>query len=219
MCTIFYFATDSLYETLSFFGTNPRVKELHSPYLFDIDRLDGLKLLDATWDLFPAIEPKIMNKLDGSWLLDGTEPLEAYNIRRLALLITIDTSPEYEYFKIPKEISKLLAAITVYYIFSVWVNLGLEVGAIETCLDGSFLLDGTRLLTTEIEAVFYNGLTELYRVPVTVSEETFPCLRIITQKRNYTITRCEILRSSELIGEFDLQINTNVYLQYEFIVT
>jgi hypothetical protein len=207
----------AIYETLSFFGTNPRVKELHSPYLFDIDRLDGLKLLDGTWNLFPAIEPKVINKLDGTWLLDGSEPLEAYNIRRLALFITIDTSPDYEYWKIPNEISKLLAGITVYYIFSVWVNLGLEVGAIETVLDGSFLLDGSRLLTTEIEAVFYNGLTELYRVPVVVQPSTVE-LRFVTQKRNYTITRCEILRSGDTIGEFDLQIQTSVYLQYEFII-
>lgn len=206
----------SIYQTLSAFGTNPRVKELHSPYLFDVDRLDGNKLLDGTWNLFPAVEPKVINKLDGSWLLNGEEPLEAYNIRKLALLVQINTDPSYEYWKVPKEISKLLAAITVYYQFFVSIFLGLDFQTIETTLDGSFLLDGSRLLITEIEAKFFNGLTELYSVPVALGPDS---ILVSPLKRNHTITKCEIHRSGEKIAEFPLQIQTSVYLQYQFIIT
>lgn len=206
----------SIYETISVFGTNPRVRELHSPYLFDIDRLDGNQLLDGTWNLFPAIEPRVINPLNGSFLLDGSEPLEAYNIRRLALLVSIETNPDLQFQKLPSEVKKNLAGITVYYRFFVSISTSLNFATIESRLDGSFLLDGTRNLSTDIEAILYNGDTELYRVPV---ELYFDKLVFNTLKRNYTITRLEIERSSEVIVSRELRFDTSVYLQYQLIIT
>ncbi|MCB1176510.1 MAG: hypothetical protein KDK36_02920 [Leptospiraceae bacterium] len=205
----------SIYDTLSVFGTNPRVRELHSPYLFDIDRLDAGKLFDGTWNLFPAIEPAIVSKLNGSWILNGEEPLEAYGIRRLALLISIETDLTYEFQKVPNEIKKLLAAITVYYQFFVNLQKNIDFNFIESKLDGTFLMDGSRLLTTEIEAIIYNGVTELYRVPVELLSD-----KIIfnTLKRNYTITKFEIERSGEVIASQEITFQTSVYLQYQFII-
>lgn len=41
----------AVYETLSQYGENLRVQELHSPYLFDLARLDSAQLLDGSWNI------------------------------------------------------------------------------------------------------------------------------------------------------------------------
>lgn len=187
----------AVYDAMSGFGTSPRVRELHSPYLFTMTRLDGTKTLDGSWNLDPAETPKIMKKLDGSWLLDGSEPLEPYGIRKLALLLSISTDASFQYSKMPAAVERLLAGITVYYQFNVSLELSSDLSG----------------YSSENEAVFFNADTELFRVPAETSEGK---LVFRTPKTSHTVTKLKILSSGILKETYSLSIQTSSFLQYYF---
>ncbi|MBK8397420.1 MAG: hypothetical protein IPL26_19575 [Leptospiraceae bacterium] len=208
----------AVYQTLSELGTNPRVKELHSSYLFDIERLDGQKILDGTWDLFPAVVPSIRYRLDGTWLLNGIEPLEPYGIRKLALLIRIDTNESFLFQRIPFEIKKLLAGITVYYQIYLTLGLNIDLSDLLLSLDGTWLLDGSLNLSSDMEAVFYNGNTELYRREILLSSSG-DSLEFSSIKRTFSITRIDILRANEVLVSKEIQLETSFYLEYFFYLS
>ena len=207
---------DSVYQTISTFGINPRVKELHTPFLYDVDRLNGFMVLDGSWNLSPNLSPKVLNYLDGTWLLDGAEPIEPYGVRPLALLIQIETDESFEFQKMPAQVKKLLAGITVYYQFFFTFDLGLNPENFITTLNGSWLLDSSRTLSNDLQVVFYNNSIELYRLPIEVSGNL---VIIKPLKRNLTITRFEIVSAGVILATKNFKFETSTYLQYQFTIT
>ena len=203
-------------EVLSQFGSKYLVRELHSSTEFEFSTLDGIQLLDATWNLFPNLEPKVLSRLDSTWFLNAEEPLEPYGVRTLGLRITLETDLSYDFTKCPKEIESLLAGISVYYDFKVIISKNLDMNSFNSYLDGSFLLDGNSLLQNLVEAVFYDDNAELYRTEVLILSDK---IKFKTLKRTHLITSFKVLKSGNTILEQELRINTSIYLQYEFIIT
>jgi hypothetical protein len=112
----------SLYEVLRNYGSSFNILELHSPYLYDINKLYGSVLMDGTRFLNPNIVPRILRKLDGSRNLDGKDLLEPNGIRPLGLLIKLITNQSYPYPKVFSKIQKLLVSTTVYWEITIQIS-------------------------------------------------------------------------------------------------
>lgn len=206
---------NAIYETAKFYGTKVNIRELHTPYLFDILQLDESLALDGNWLLDARIEPTIIYKLDETWLLDGSNVLESLNVRPMSLLLELETNSSFEYQKLAKEVEKLLAGVSVYYKFVVYETIPIDWDLLRTNLNGDWLLDSQRNLNTNLEVGLYNQTTELVRVTLEIENDT---LRFHLPKRNYTVTQLRILRSGEVVYFLNVSIQTSIFMNYEFIL-
>lgn len=206
----------ALYEFLSTYGTDPRIQELFEPYLFEKVNLDAERILDASWPLDPAEVPVVIQKLDSGWLLDGTEPLEAFGVRSLGLLAQVTVFSDANFNLIFREMKRLLAAVSLYLAIAVIIETDVFSSLnLSVLLDASKDLDGSWTLNTEIEAVFFSGVSEVYRTDASVYPDRVEWASL---RRKASCTLIQLVRSGEVLFEKPLSFNTSIFEQYRFIL-
>lgn len=206
----------ALYEALASYGTEPRIQELYEPYLFEKVLLDNSRILDGSWNLDPAEVPVVIQKLDSSWLLDGTEPLEAFGVRSLGLLASVTVSADTRFNLIYREMRRLLAAVTLYLVITLFIETEVFSSLnLSVMLDATRDLDASWNLNTEIEAVFFSGLSEIYRTPAAVFSDRVEWSSL---RRKASCTEIRLVRSGEVLFIKFLDFNTSIFEQYKFIL-